>query len=114
MAFAELELKRIEKIVGGFCRRRTLPQFAHELRIDYRIEGQSVVVYEDRPDWRDETKRMHNPFAKLRYVRTTGLWTLYWMRADLKWHAYTPASPSADLAKLIDVVDEDAYCAFFG
>ena len=36
------------------------------------------------------------------------------MRADLKWHAYTPAPPSADLAKLIDVVDEDAYCAFFG
>jgi len=40
---------------------------------------------------------MRNPFAKLRCVRTTGLWTLYWMRADPKWHAYRPASPAPDL-----------------
>lgn len=51
MAFTELELRRIEKIVGGFCRRRTLPEFADELRMDYRDEGQSVVLYEDRPDF---------------------------------------------------------------
>lgn len=113
MAFNELDLKRIDKLVGGFCRRRTRPEHAHELRFDYRLEGQSVVLYEERPDWRDPNQLMQSPFAKLRYVRTTGLWTLYWMRADLKWHAYRPAPPSADLAALMDIIGEDAYCAFF-
>jgi len=114
VAFNELDRKRIERIVGGFCRQRTRPEVADELRLVYETEGQSVVISEERPDWRDPSKRMHTPVAKLRFVRTTGLWTLYWMRADLKWHAYEPAPPTADLAALVEVVDRDQYCAFFG
>jgi hypothetical protein len=114
VAFNELDRKRIEHLVGGFCRRRTHPEFADELRLVYEISGQSVVISEERPDWRDPSQRMHNPVAKLRFVRTTGLWTLYWMRTDLRWHAYQPAPPSADLSALVDVVDRDEYCAFFG
>jgi hypothetical protein len=114
VAFSELELRRIDKLVGGFCRRRTRPELADQLRIDYAVEGQSVIILEERPDWRDPAERRQHPFAKLRFVRTTGLWTLYRMRADLKWHAYRPAAPSADLAGLVDVVDEDTYNAFFG
>jgi hypothetical protein len=87
MAFNELDLQRIERIVGGFCRRRTRPEHADELRLLYEVDGQSVVISEERPDWRDPAERMHTPVAKLRFARTSGLWTLYWMRADLKWHA---------------------------
>jgi hypothetical protein len=47
-------------------------------------------------------------------VRTTGLWTLYWRRADGHWYAYGPAPPTADLAALLEVIDEDEYGAFFG
>jgi len=36
------------------------------------------------------------------------------MRADLKWHVYEPQAPTNDLARLVEVVEEDAYCAFFG
>ena len=114
MAFSELDLKRIDNCVGAFCRRRTRPDLADELRLDYVIEGHSVILFEERPDWREPAERMQRPFAKLRFVRTTGLWTLYWMRADLKWHAYQPAAPSTDLGALVDVVDRDEYCAFFG
>jgi hypothetical protein len=114
MAFNELDLRRIERIVGGFCRRRTRPEVADELRLVYEVVRQSVVVCEERPDWRDPARRMRTPVAKLRFVRTTGLWTLHWMRADLRWHAYERASPTADLAALVEVVDRDEYCAFFG
>ena len=76
MAFNELELKRIEKLGGGFCRRRTSPELADQLRIDYAIKGHSVTLFEERPDWRDPAERMRTPFARLRFVRSTGLWTL--------------------------------------
>ena len=52
MAFSEFEVKRIDKLVGGFCRRRTRPELADQLRIDYAVEGQSVIILEERPDWR--------------------------------------------------------------
>ena len=114
MAFTELDLRRIDRLVGGLCRRRTRPDLADQLRLDYEIDRQSVVIFEERPDWRDATQRLRTPVAKLRFVRTIGLWTLYWMRADLKWHRYQPAEPTADLAALVEVVDRDEYGAFFG
>ena len=114
MAFNELDVKRIDNYVGVFCQRHTWPELADQLRFVYEIHGQSVVIAEERPDWRDPTKRMRNPVAKLHFVRATGLWTLYWMRADLRWHRYQPAAPSRDLATLVGVVDRDEYCAFFG
>jgi hypothetical protein len=114
MAFNELDLRRIERVVGDFCRQRTRPEVADELRLIYETHGQSVVISEERPDWRDPKERMHTPVAKLRFVRASGLWTLYWMRADLNWHAYEPAPPSRDLAELVEVVGRDEYCAFFG
>jgi hypothetical protein len=113
MAFNERDLRHIERIVGGFCRRRTQPEVADELRLTYEVDGQSIVISEERPDWRDPEERMHTPVAKLRFVRSSSLWTLYWMRADLRWHAYEPASPSRDLAELVEVVDRDQHSAFF-
>jgi hypothetical protein len=44
---------------------------------------------------RDPGERMRCPVARLRFVRTSGLWTLYWMRADLKRHAYGPLHRAA-------------------
>jgi hypothetical protein len=80
----------------------------------YEIKGQSVVLSEECPDWRDLSKRVRSPLAKLRYIRASGLWTLYWMRSDLTWHVYEPAARTTDLAMLVEVVDLDEYGAFFG
>jgi hypothetical protein len=52
--------------------------------------------------------------AKFRYFRSRATWTLYWMRADLKWHLFEPVAPTNDLGALVEVVDENRYGAFFG
>ena len=59
----------------------------------------------------DETRM---GIARFRFVRSRGVWQLYWMRRDLKWHRYDPAEPTADLAALVAFVEVDEYCAFFG
>ena len=110
MAFSELERKRVDRLIGSYCRAKT----RSELAFVYELEGQSVILCEERPDWRDRSKRMRTPVAQFRFVRTSRRWTLYWMRADRRWHRYEPAEPSPDLASLLKLVDCDQYGAFFG
>src|SRR5690606_6678422 len=53
MAFSELETKRVEKAVGKFVEgHRPPPHSRHELDLSYRINGQSVEIFEVRPRWR--------------------------------------------------------------
>lgn len=45
-----------------------------------------MILSEERPDWRDSSQRMRTPFATLRFVRTSRLWTLSRQCADLRRH----------------------------
>jgi hypothetical protein len=114
MAFSDLELQTIKNIVGTFCQRRSPPQFKNELRVVYEVQGHSVSIFEERPHWRSPGEWTHTAVAKFRYVRSKGTWNLYWMRRDLKWHAYDPETSRRDLQTLVSVVDQDKYGAFFG
>jgi hypothetical protein len=114
MAFSEPELQVIERTVGALCRQRSPAQFADKLRVVYEVKGHSVTVFEERPPWRHPGEWTRMGVARFRYVRSRGTWTLYWMRRDLKWHVYDPKTPRRGLRRLVEVVDEDEYGAFFG
>lgn len=115
MAFSELELKCCEKAVEAFMQvRRPPPQIRNELDLRYRIKGQSIELFEVRPDWRDPEKTMETPVAKATYVRTQGVWKVYWQRADLKWHRYDPHGEVKSVEEFLNVVDVDQYGCFFG
>jgi len=114
VAFNEAELESITRIVGDFCSRHSPEEHADELRMVWDLDGHAVTVSEERPAWDDPREWMRSPVARFRFARTTGEWTLYWMRADLKWHVYDPDPMPRDLAALVALVDEDKYCAFFG
>ena len=115
MAFSELELKRIDRTARELCRRSSPAEHADKLRFECDIDGHTVSIMEVRPPWdgRPGDWTRHG-VARFRYFRTRDEWQLYWMRADLKWHLYEPQAPTNDLARLVKVVEEDKYCAFFG
>lgn len=114
MAFSEIELKRIDNLVGAFCRRRIPVEIQDELTLAYRVEGHDVVIFERRPYWRDPRQTTEMPVAKLKFVRTANEWRLYWQRRDLKWHAYDFLPSSTDLKELVDEIDKDEFACFFG
>ena len=114
MAFDELELKRIESGIGGLCKRRSPTHLGNEFRLEYRVNGHEVEVVERRANWRGSGSPTETPVAKLKFVRSTGEWRLYWMRADQKWHGYKPMPASFDLSDLVDEIDEDPNACFFG
>lgn len=114
MAFSEIELAQVKKIVGGFCEARVPAEIRSKLRLEYAVDRHDVHLREVRPHWKDPTEELRTPVAKFRFVRSAGEWRLYWMRQDLKWHAYEPYASSRRLEDLVDVVGRDQYGCFFG
>ena len=115
MAFSELELKRIDRVVGELCRRGSPPEHADKLRTVCEIAGHSVSVYEERPPWRGDGEWTRMGVARFRFFRSRGEWQLYWMRQDLRWHLYWPEDEMpSDLESLVALVEADKFGAFFG
>ncbi len=115
MAFSEDELRRHVAALEEFKERRRPPEHVRDqVDLDYRIEGQSVVIFETRPSPRDPDKTIEVPFAKTTYVRTRDEWKVYWRRSDLKWHAYDPLPRVGSLVEFLQVVDADPHGCFWG
>ena len=115
MALTQIELKRCEKALSAFlAKRRPPPHIRDKLDIGYSINGQSIELFEIRPDWQDSSKKSHSPVAKATYVGTKKLWKVYWMRRDLKWHGYEPFAETKLFEAFLAVVDRDEYGCFFG
>lgn len=115
MSFSEIEIKRIQKVVGAFIeKRRPPPHIRPKLDFGFRIDRQSVELFEIRPVFDDPERYQESPFAKATYVQTKKLWMVYWMRSDLKWHGYTPAPAVKRIEDLIVLVDRDDHGCFFG
>lgn len=52
MALSEFEIKRIEKLVGRYVEdHRPDPSIRSKLDLAFRIDNQSFVIYEIRPQW---------------------------------------------------------------
>jgi len=112
--FSELELKRIDRTVGDLCRRRSPAELREQVRIEYRVSGHEVLIYETRPAFREPSRWTEHGISKLRFVRTAGEWRLLWQRASLKWQSYEPLASSRDLAELVAEIDSDPHACFFG
>ena len=116
MALAEIEQARVRKAMDAFMQvRRPPPHVRPELDLGFRVSGQSVEIFEIRPRWRVPPGEKHeSPVAKATFVRTRGVWRVFWQRRDLKWHSYEPHPEVATVEEFASLVSEDAHACFFG
>ena len=115
MALSEFEIKRIEKLVGRYVEdHRPKPSIRSKLDLAYRIDNQSFVIYEIRPQWDNPENKLEQPVAKATYVKSQKLWKLYWMRADLKWHSYPPLPECTSLETILEEIERDPHACFYG
>lgn len=115
MAFTEFERKRYEKVVQGYVdKHRPPPHLRDRVDLGFRIDGQSVTLFEIRPSFPDASTKVEAGVAKGTYVKKTGTWKLYWHRADGKWHRYPPVPEVDSLEELLSVVEADAHGCFYG
>ncbi len=113
---SEIEIANIERVVGAFIARRRPPvNIRDKLDLGFRINGQSVEIFEIHAAWRGApTKEIESPVAKTTYVRTQNVWKLYWMRQDLKWHGYDPLPEVRTIEEIVEEIETDPWCCFWG
>ena len=115
MAISEFEIKRVEKTMEAYVDRTRLPvHIRNELDIAYRIENQSVELFEVRPAFQNPNQKIEHAIAKATYVKRAKEWRLYWMRADLKWHRYDPVPEVDSLDDFLKIIEEDSNGCFYG
>jgi hypothetical protein len=115
MAISEFEIKRCERELEKFMAAKRPPvHIRKELDFGYKIENQSVELFEVRPEWRNPENIMQLPFAKTTYIKTQKVWKIYWQRQDLKWHSYEPTPEVKHFEEFLSIVSEDANACFFG
>lgn len=114
MALSEFETERIKRLFSAFCDRRVAPQFRTKIRVEYRIRGDEVTLYESRPGYNDPSRWYSTSIARFKKEPATNLWSLYWADRSDKWHRYEPAPSHADIDTLLTEVDRDPTGIFWG
>jgi hypothetical protein len=68
VALTEFERKKCEKLVAQFIeRRRPPPHIRSKVDLTFRIQGQSVEIFERRPHFQDKSRILENSIAKATY-----------------------------------------------
>jgi hypothetical protein len=90
-------------------------QLKSKIDYDYEIDGQAISIFEVRPKWRGSPgEKSRHPVARFKYVKSTKLWNIYWLRQTGKWQLYEPARAECNLENALVVIETDQFGCFFG
>jgi hypothetical protein len=114
MPFNDVEKKKIEGVVGAFCRALIPEPLKDQIKLIYDTRGYEIKIIECRPCFPKSHEWTESPIAKMRYDAKTSRWHLYWRRASGKWWKYPEFEPSERLEDLIVEIQDDPHHVFWG
>ena len=115
MALSIEQLGEIDRVIGEWCLHRVPPNLKRDIDHDYEVEGQSVTLLEVRPLWRGPAGQFtRSPIVKLRYIKSSAIWKIYWRRQSGDWDLYTPSPTAKNLTVAMAIIEADKYGCFFG
>ncbi len=104
----------IEVMENYVIKIRPPEKIRHKLDINYKIEGQNVILFEIRPMFKHPELTTESAYAKATYLKNKNKWNIYWMRSNLKWESYDPCPQVGTLREYVELVEEDAMHCFKG
>jgi Protein of unknown function (DUF3024) len=102
--------------VRRWCRARVPERVRDEVRVEVDVAERHMTIVECRPPWRADVSGEWTrfPIARLRYRKSTGLWSLYWRDRNLRFHEYDQVPETVSVADLLAEVDRDPTGIFWG
>ena len=104
----------IEAMENFIARKRPPEHIRPKLDLGYKIEGQSVIVFDIRPKWNKPEVIQEIPVAKTTFVKAKNHWKIFWMRSDMNWHSYSPQPTVKTISAFTKIVEEDKHHCFWG
>ena len=115
MGLDALKTTDVIEVMEGYLERVRPPvEMRSKIDISYRIDNQSIFIYEIRPRPDGSGDIMHNDVAKTTFVKNNNQWKIFWKRASLKWDPYEPEPIVKTLQEFITTVENDSYGCFWG
>lgn len=104
------------QFVQRWAEDRTPPEFRDRMRVDVETHPRGLTIVECSlmPNMRGESDWLCVPSARLGYTSGTREWTLYWFDRNSKVHRYPDFEPSTDIQDLLDEIEDDPTCIFWG
>jgi hypothetical protein len=106
--------REVDLILGDYCRTKVPDRLKDRLRLGYRVRGNSVTLYEERPRFDNPAEWIEIVVAQYRFLPKEDKWTLYWADRNSRWHLYEDAEPDERLQELLDEVERDPTGIFWG
>ena len=115
MAFTEFAPALVETKASAFIEARRPPvELRAQIDLAYRISGQSVEIFEIRPQFDDPSQSMEHAIAKATWVKSDERWKIYWQGVDLAWQRYDLLPEAKHLDGFLDAVTDDPAGCFWG
>ncbi len=115
MAIDTMQTLSVIEVMENFIARTRPPEHIRpQLDINYRIEEQSVIIFEIRPVWTKPEELMEIDFAKTTFVKANNHWKVFWKRSNGQWYPLTPQPTVKNIKDFTRLVEKDKYGCFKG
>jgi hypothetical protein len=109
----DVDVRRVKR----WCDERVPEHVRHEIRVECDVDDRHLTIVEVRRPFDPQyggSEWTRFPVARLRYTKARKEWTLYWRDRHLRFHVYDLVEPTASVNDLLDEIDRDPTCIFWG
>jgi hypothetical protein len=103
-------------LIAAYCATKVPAEHGEKLRIEYKVRGNTITIYECRPPWRKDIgpswTRMR--ICTFEWDPRTRVWTLYARDRNDRRLEYPFMKSALDLAPLIRELENDPTGIFWG
>jgi hypothetical protein len=109
MPIPDPDIRRVER----FCDAQVPPRHRDQVRVECEVSPRYLTIVERHPG-ATGSEWITTPSARLHYTAKTGLWSLYCIDGNSRWHRYPFAAPSPRVEVLLREIDQDPTGIFWG
>lgn len=103
-------------LVATYCATKIPSEHADQIRIEYKVCGNTITIYERRPPWREDLGPEWTlmRICTLQWDPEARLWTLYARDRNDRRLDYPYLDPAPAVAPLLRELEDDPTCIFWG
>ena len=106
--------QEVEQLLTKYCEKRVPHKIKDQVRVGFDIRGNSLTLFEERPQFRNEGMWVKIVVAQFRFDSKTSHWTLFCADRNSRWHEYIGLQSSKYIEHLLREVDRDPTRMFWG